>query len=172
MRNRLFWRSAAERCCAKAGSKAPDLALISDIGPDTYYKGDGPESFQPRAQSGDLVIFNGHRELARGSLVNGECTTSLQRLPSARDPLRVSFSGDPISSCNVNFRPSDQAAVVRQSPGANRDSRPAAAAAPIPDPIVDAMTVVSALGADRNAVSSRVPADQPRLSAGPLDLGL
>lgn len=152
---------------------APARQLLREqLKPTTYYDGVGPQSFQPRAKSGDLVIFNGRRELARGSLVNGEFTIGLQRLPSVGDPLRVSFSGDPISSYNVNFRPSDQAAVVRQSPVASRDSLPAAAAGPVPDPIVDAMMGVSASGVDRSAVSSRVPADQPWLSAVPVDLGI
>lgn len=103
------------RVIVKPESATARELLREQLKPTTYYSGLGAQTFRPRAQSGDIVIFNGRRELAKGALVNGEWIGSVRRLPSSGDPLRVIFSGDPISSYNVNFRPSDQLAVVRDS---------------------------------------------------------
>jgi hypothetical protein len=80
-----------------ASQKARQL-LRQELDPTTGYSGTGQQSFSPWAQDGDFIIY--HR---------------VDQLPKSTDRLVVDFAGDPITSYNVNFRPSKTAARVARS---------------------------------------------------------
>jgi hypothetical protein len=88
--------------------------LAKELKPTTGYSGSGSQTFSHRAQDGDFAIYYKGTTLAEGNLEDGIWEGTVSRLPKATDALLVDFAGDPITSYNVNFKPSfGNAKVVR-----------------------------------------------------------
>lgn len=102
------------RVSVEAASKAARKQLKGELQPTTGYSGSGSQAFSPQAQDGDFILSHNGQVLAQGNLDNGVWVGKVAQLPKIRDRLIVDFAGDPITSYNVNFRPSNgKARVVR-----------------------------------------------------------
>lgn len=102
------------RVSVEAASKAARKQLNGELQPTTGYSGSDSQTFSSQAQDGDFIISYRGQVLAKGNLDNGFWVGQVAELPKTSDRLIVDFSGDPITSYNVNFRPSNgQARVVR-----------------------------------------------------------
>ena len=114
----------------QAASKEARQLLAKQLKPTTGYSGSGSQTFSAHAQDGDFTIYHKGKVLAQGNLENGTWQGSVSKLPRQSAALTAVFAGDPITSFNVNFRPSSgKARVVRQNPdrmgSANLISEPA-----------------------------------------------
>lgn len=98
-----------------AASKKARQLLRQELDPTTGYSGSGHQSFSPWAQDGDFIIYHRGKMIAQGNLDDGTWTGQVDQLPKSTDRLVVDFAGDPITSYNVNFRPSKAAARVARS---------------------------------------------------------
>ena len=98
-----------------AASKKARQLLRQELDPTTGYSGSGHQSFSPWAQDGDFIIYHRGKMITQGNLDDGIWTGQVDQLPKSTDRLVVDFAGDPITSYNVNFRPSKAAARVARS---------------------------------------------------------
>ena len=103
------------RVSVEAASKAARKQLNGELQPTTGYSGSGSQTFSPQAQDGDFIVSHGGQVLAKGNLDNGVWVGQVAQLPKTSDRLIVDFAGDPITSYNVNFRPSNGRARVVHS---------------------------------------------------------
>jgi hypothetical protein len=102
------------RVSVQAASRQARRLLAKELEPTTGYSGSGSQTFSRRAQDGDITVYHRGNVLAKGNLENGIWEGTISRLPRATGDLVVDFSGDPITSYNVNFKPSSgKAKVVR-----------------------------------------------------------
>ncbi|MFZ9947959.1 MAG: hypothetical protein ACO3FN_12925, partial [Vulcanococcus sp.] len=100
------------RVSVTAENKEARRLLSEELKPTTGYSGDGSQTFSTKAQDGDFTIFQKDRILAQGNLDNGIWEGRVSKLPKVSDKLMVDFAGDPITSYNVNFKPSSGKAKV------------------------------------------------------------
>ena len=108
-----------------AASKKARQLLRQELEPTTGYSGTGHQSFSPWAQDGDFTIYHRGKAIAQGNLDDGIWSGKVDKLPKISDRLVVDFSGDPITSYNVNFRPSKGAArVVKASSSKSKERDP------------------------------------------------
>ena len=84
------------------------IDIISTHDLTTGYSGVGQQQKFYTAQSGKISISDAVSGLVlgTGSLVNGVASFSLSSLPTSKE-MKVSFSGDPTSSYQINFKASD-----------------------------------------------------------------
>ena len=108
-----------------AASERARRLLREELELTTGYSGTGQQDFSPWAQDGDIIIYHKGKVIAQGELNDGIWTGQVDKLPKSTDRLVVEFTGDPITSYNVNFRPSKGIArVVKSSNGSSKDREP------------------------------------------------
>ena len=90
--------------------------LEQELEPTTGYSGVEQQRFSAKAQDGDFIVYHNGSILAQGNLDDGLWIGSVTTLPNPSDPLIVDFKGDPITSYNVNFKPSIGPAIVTSTP--------------------------------------------------------
>ena len=96
------------------GDQAQQL-LSGGLQPTTGYSGEGNQRFSNAAQTGQITLSGSQGVIASGNLVNGVWTAQVNQVPAFPESLKVSFAGDPVTSYNINFKPSQGLAtpVVR-----------------------------------------------------------
>ena len=100
------------RVRVEAADKRARTLLKDQLQITTGYSGNGSQSFSPNAQDGDFIIYHKDKILAQGNLDDGSWVGAVAQLPKANSKLMVNFAGDPITSYNVNFKPSNTKAKV------------------------------------------------------------
>lgn len=105
----------------RAASRDARALLNDELDLTTGYSGQGQQSFSRFAQDGDFVIYSRGETIAKGNLDRGVWRGSVANLPSQSDDLIVQFEGDPISSYNINFKPSNRAARIVKVSDKNAD---------------------------------------------------
>lgn len=96
------------------GEETRDL-LTSYLQPTTGYSGQDSQSFSSFAQSGRFQLSQNARLIASGALQNGSWVGYVPSLPESTQDLSFRFDGDPITSYNINFKPSQGSTAANLS---------------------------------------------------------
>jgi len=91
--------------------------LLGDsLAPTTGYSGSGAQAFSTTAQSGSFSLSSNQTPIVSGTLRNGSWFGYVNQLPTSPEALQFSFGGDPLTSYNVNFKPSRGASTPSFDP--------------------------------------------------------
>lgn len=79
----------------------------------TGYSGQGAQASYPQAQKGTVSAWYGQTKIGTAELVDGIATFSGENLPISGESLTVEFSGDPLTSYQVNYKGSQTETIVK-----------------------------------------------------------
>ena len=94
-----------------SSQKAKDI--IANYDPTTGYSGSGAQQAYRKAMNGTVKVYQSDTKLGKARLVDGIATLDVDRLPNDGTVVRVEFSGDPITSYQVNYRASSSKARIK-----------------------------------------------------------
>jgi len=95
--------------------------LLGDsLAPTTGYSGTGAQAFSTMAQGGNFSLSSNQTPIVSGTLRNGSWFGYVNQLPTSPESLQFSFNGDPLTSYNVNFKPSSGASTPTFDPVRSR----------------------------------------------------
>jgi len=136
--------------------------LITNYPITTGYSGDGPQRAYGKAMGGRVKLFHDNKVIGRGRIVGGEAVISVNQLPDFQDKVRVVFSGDPITSYQVNYLASESRSRIRRAKDATYEAQAI--------PMATHMDHQSLLGLNSEIASDPIPwaVDQPQYLPSPI----
>jgi hypothetical protein len=94
-----------------SSQKAKDI--ITNYHLTTGYSGSGAQQAYRKAMNGTVKVYESDAKLGKARLVDGIATLNVNQLPGEGTVVRVEFSGDPITSYQVNYRASSSKTRIK-----------------------------------------------------------
>lgn len=96
--------------------------IIANYPNTTGYSGEGAQQAFHRAMRGTVKLSQNGTRIGKARIVDGQAVILTNSLPDLNDRIKIEFSGDPITSYQVNYLPSTSKVKVMKKEGSNRNS--------------------------------------------------